>query len=303
MKRIIGFFLLLALSGGTSFAGGQQDAGGGEASSTGRNSITAVGVGYSQTNYKLGYTDDYKDFNDVDGLVEKVKSPGFNLNLTSYSTKKSDPFTFGFLYDINVLILSAPTYTEEQDGFLVDEEDLSLYDYGTGFGAQMIMGPGFNFQFVPSLSLLMGVGAHLGIGIMPSSDWAYETLTGVGVGIGSITRLNWQFAEKMGLMFGLDMSYDFFSKVSNMDDDGLTYGAGKAFSFSPMIMVSFSTMGRTSSTGSVADSGKSGSSGSGSSSSSGGSIGGSTDSGSSGSSKTKKPSDDKSKDWDSDPYD
>lgn len=296
MKRMIGFFLFMALSTGILVAEGQQDAVSGGNSTAGKNTITAIGVGYNQTNYTLGYDIDPVDY------TEKIKVPAFDINLTGYSTKKSDPFTFGFLYDLNVLLSFAPTYEEDNAGSIYTENLGEVEGYGLGFGAQMILGPGFNADLGSGLSLQAGLGVHLGVGLMPSDLLLNDNLLGFGLGIGNITRLNWQFSEGMGLMFGVDIAYDFLSLVEGYDIDPLASASGSTFSITPLILISFSNFG-TKSSGTVASSGKSGSSGSGSSSSSGGSIGGTTGGSSSSSSKTRTPVKDDPKEWDSDPYD
>lgn len=286
MKRILGFCILMSLAAHASFAEGQIEGENSQASST--NSITAVGIGYRQTNYKLGYSDYYESVNDVSGRVEKIKVPAFDINMTSFTSKKTDPFAFGFLFDMDLLILSSPDYTREDDGILVSEQDLSLFGYNRGFGLQMIMGPGFNQQLAEGFSLQMGLGAHFNMGLISNNDIAYDSILALGLGVGNITRLNWQFSEKAGLMFGFDIAYDFLSYIEGFGALSDDYGNGKAFTFSPLIMISFSTSGGTASTSNTTKSRSE-----------------SRDSGSesSGSSSWTKPDSSGSKDSDSDPYD
>lgn len=296
MKRIIGIIVLMGISALTAFAEGQPESAAGGSASAGKNSIMALGIGFNQTNYTLGY-----DIEPVD-YTEKIKVPSFDINMTGYTTSKSDPFTFGFLYDMNLLISSSPTYEEDDAGTIYTENLGDFEGYGAGFGLQAILGPGFNADLGSGLSLQMGLGAHFALGLMPSDLFVNDDLFGFGLGIGNITRLNLEFAEGMGLMFGLDIAFDFLSLVDGYDIDPLASASGSTFSISPLILVSFSNFG-SSRTGSVASSGKSGSSGSGSSSSSEGIIGGALGGGSSNGSRTRTPSKDEPKEWDSDPYD
>jgi hypothetical protein len=310
MKRILVFCILLSLAAHTAFAGGQIEAENSAVSSavsspvSSVNSITAVGIGYKQTNYKLGYSDYYESTNDVSGRVEKIKIPAFDINMTSFITKKTDPFAAGFLFDMDLLILSSPNYTREDDGILVSEQDMGLLGYNSGFGLQMILGPGFSAELADGLSLQMGLGAHFNMGLISSSDYTYDSILALGLGVGNITRLNWQFNDKTGLMFGFDIAYDFLSYTDGLDGTSDVYGNGSAFSFSPLILVSFSNFGGSANTSSKA---KSSSEGRESESGSRTKSPDSTDSEDSGSDpyddKKDNPMPERSKESDADPYD
>ncbi|MDC7235176.1 MAG: hypothetical protein PQJ58_18220, partial [Spirochaetales bacterium] len=276
MKRFVGSFLLMILGAAAVFAAGTQEAAASSASTAGSGmKATAIGIGYNSTNYKLGYDSLYES--SYDGIEERIKFPAFTFNVTGFSSGKQEKFVGGFLYDIDLMLLSSPTYTEETDGIQTDEEDLSLEGYNTGFGMHMILGPGFNLVLADSISLQLGAGVHFNLATMGSSDYLNDSLFGVGLGVGNITRLNWQFSDNMGLMLGLDMAWDFLSFVSGYDIDALESGNGSAFSISPLILISFGNLsGSSVQSGSVARSRSGGSSSGSISSGLGGISGGSS---------------------------
>jgi len=192
--------------------------------------IIAPGVGYSWNTWTPTWTGPSA------GDPELQYAPeGVSFNLTTYfGTQSSEQFGYGLLSDLTLEMLDGGEIKNNE--FLPDQSRNGQYELG--YGADLILGPGINYEWVPGVSILTGLGLHFGFIYIPSDAVGFSDINRLGVGVGNVTRLHWNFTPNFAMMAGFDVAYDLFGYVSGVDPDGVFTGFSKIFSVTPVVMFS-----------------------------------------------------------------